>query len=323
MSNSSRTRFSAENLINRLAAEEQQFLRQQFLAPAVRGGRVSVRIGGVACRIRIEPRDFKGWGVFEPLSYTEAILVREATLAERREYLRLFPAVRLIVCRRAGPCWFGSAASFGDARVRLDGLAPICLAQEVQLFDGIVARYDGARFWFDEQDMRCDVAAAAFLRSALNEMAPPERLARPSLTAEQRAAYDLNYWQMRQPAEDGALKSQARRRQRSPPTDTDPVRQHLRENLSHAGANLIDYLERSDVFRVTYEVGGQRYTSSVNKDDLTVQLAGICLSGEDRKFDLSSLVGVLREGSRYGELFEIGDNGMDEDTYWQVHPPRR
>jgi hypothetical protein len=86
---------------------------------------------------------------------------------------------------------------------------------------------------------------------------------------------------------------------------------------------LVEYLERADSFRVTFTVGGRSYTSSVNKDDLTVQVAGICLSGEDQKFDLSSLVGVLREGGRQGELVPVGDEhyAVDEEDYWRVHPP--
>ena len=107
--------------------------------------------------------------------------------------------VRLIVCPRDGPRWFGSAASFGDKRIQLEGLAPIELAEEVQTFDCVHSRYDGFRFWFDEIDPRHDPRAAAYLRSACNEAIAPDDLDRPGLTAEERAAYELNYWQLVQP----------------------------------------------------------------------------------------------------------------------------
>ena len=89
-------------------------------------------------------------GVFQPVSHTDALLVRQASLSERRSYLDLFPLMRQIICRRAGSTWFGSAASFGDTRFQMEGLATVNLAEEVQLFDCVRARYDGSRFWFDE-----------------------------------------------------------------------------------------------------------------------------------------------------------------------------
>jgi hypothetical protein len=99
----------------------------------------------------------------------------------------------------------------------------------------------------------------------------------------------------------------------------------LSSNLSHAGAQLIEYLERGDSYRVTYSIDGRRFTSSVNKEDLSVQVAGVCLSGADQLFDLASLVGVLREGEQGHGLVRVGPDGgaMDEDHYWRVHPPRR
>ena len=130
------------DLLNRFATEEKQFLNREFLAPALPGGVVGVRIGGVVCKIRIDPTTFEGWGVFQPVSHTEAKLVRQATLSERRSYLDLFPLIRQIVCRRAGNTWFGSAASFGDTRIRMEGLAPV---QFVAFIAGLVAWFIAAK----------------------------------------------------------------------------------------------------------------------------------------------------------------------------------
>src|SRR5262245_7426790 len=238
-------------LLDRLAAAENEFLRQEFLAPALRGGLVRVRIGGVLCWIRIQPADFAGWGVFRPTSHTDANLVRPASLAERRRYLELFPLFRLIVCRRAGNVWYGSAASFGDARIQFEGMAPLQLAEEVQLFDCVRARYDGSQFWFDEPDMRHDPGTSAYLRSALTDQTPPESLQRPGLTAEERAVYELNYWQLVEPigtdeddgADEAGQNAPHRRRSKRPrpgedTRESDLVGRRLRERLSHAGEQL-------------------------------------------------------------------------------------
>jgi hypothetical protein len=257
-----------------------------------RGG-VRVRIAGVVLRLRVDPAGFEGWGVFRPLSTTQARLVREAGLTERRQYLALFPAVRLILAQREKRQWFAVPAHQGDGRFRIEGMAPVRLIDEGQLFEIVLARFDGGEFWYESPDRRHDPGAAPYLREALAAMVPPDRLDRAGLTAEERTAYALSYVPKLQAQIEAAR-------------DRDEER--LREALAHAGADLIEYRERRDVFRVTYNVGGRRHVSTVDKGDLTVQGAGICLSGEDRKFDLASLVGVLREGEGQGELYHVDDD---------------
>jgi hypothetical protein len=291
------------DLLNRLAAEEERFLKSEFLAPVPFGGQVQVRIAGVVCRLKVEPADFRGWGVFRPAAHTAARLIRPAKLVERQRYLELFPPLPLILCRRDGDDWLGLPAHQGDRRFRIDGLVPVRLVEEAQLFEVIAGRFDGSQCWFERLDSRRDPGTAAYLRQALNEMTEPDKLSRPGLTAEERAAYALNYaW---------CLEAQR-----------DRVEQRLSDALAHAGAEFRGYLERDDSYRVEYEVGGQRHVSVVNKQDLSVQVAGICLSGEDAKFDLASLVGVLREAG--GDVLRVGEDnqGMEEEHYWHVHPPR-
>ena len=232
--------------------------------------------------------------------------MREASLAERRKYLELFPRVRLIACRRTAAGWFACSANRGDARFQIDGLVPIRIASDVQQFDTLIARFDGAQFWFDELDIRANPTQARDLRESLEQRALPEDVKSSGLSAEQRAAFELCYWL--------SAAGRQNRRSRAPTQRNieieqsinygDPVRSRLTDSLSHAGARLVSYVERNDSYQIIYEVNGQNYTSAIDKDNMTVFSAGICLAGEDEKFDLTSLVGVLREGQRTGQIYD-------------------
>jgi hypothetical protein len=173
-------------------------------------------------------------------------------------------------------------ANRGDSRISTEGWIAVRLVEDVQAFDVIRARFDGAQFWFDAADARSDAAMAAFLREALEQRREPGQVARPGMSPEQAAAYALVFEIRRQ-------EEIARSRQTS--------EGRIREALAHAGAELRGFAELGDAYRVTFIVDGQRHSSVVRKNDFSVQAAGICLSGEDAKFDLHSLVGVIREGA--------------------------
>jgi hypothetical protein len=304
--------------LEKLAAAEDEFLKSVFLAPVVRGGEVRVKIAGVVCKLRVEPVNFEGWGVFCPMSHTSAELFAEASLTERRRYLELFPMVRLILARRYRNAWLAVPAHRGDQRIQIDGLVPVYLASDVQAFEVVRTRFDGVNFWFEGVDPAYDPAAAAYLRQRLQEATDVNQLDRPGLTPEQNDAYAVNF---------APLPKRDRRKTKEPAEAPEPLEQpdqKLRDALHHAGARLVDYLERGDSYRVTFRVGGRQHVTSVEKDDLTVQTAGICLSGQDRNFDLASLVGVLREAQGAGGVVPVGEDngGMQEEWYWRVHPPR-
>jgi len=198
----------------------------------------------------------------------------------------------------------------GDTRFHIEGMVPVRLVEEAQLFEVIQARFDGSQFWYAGNDPRWDPAIASYLRQALDQMVVPEKLNRSGLTDEERQTYASNYWP-RYETSDEIRRSREEKR--------------LRQALEHAGAELKDYVERRDVYTVTYEIDGQRHVSAISKQDLSVQVAGICLSGEDQKFDLQSLVGVIREAQEGHGLVRIGrrNQGMAEEQYWRAHPRRR
>lgn len=276
-----------KRLLETLAAEEAAFAGTEFLAPVLPGRRVRVRIAGLVCALRVVGESAPGWAILRALSLETAQVVGRPGLQQIRDYLALFPAVRLLLLTLADDDWLALPAQRNNTRVQVPGPVRVHLAVGVQRFQQIIARFDGLAFWFQEVDRRHNPARAAYLRDVLAAELPPAEVRKPYLTAEERAAYQLVY----------DAREAARR---------DQVEARLADALAHAGASLAAYIEREDAYTVTYTVEGQLYHSTVRKDDLTVLSAGICLSGQDRSFDLQSLVGVIREGREQWLLGVVG-----------------
>ena len=300
---------SIHDLLDSMESAEQQFLASEFLAPVLPGGRVRVRIAGLVCNLHVVGRHRAGWAILKPVSMVRARVVARPSLSQVRDYLALFPAVRLVLVARASghpqtspdvppqPVegsvegsgegdWLAMPAQWGDRRFQIEGPVRLHLVTGAEPFQQVVARFDGGHFWFQEVDRRRNPAIAAYLRGALAAGTAVEALHKPTLTAEEREAYRLAQ---------RALEAAAR----------DRVEMRLADALAHAGAELASYIEREEAYTVSYTVDGQQYRSTVRKDDLTVEAAGICLEGQDRRFDLQSLVGVLREGARGRRLYRV------------------
>ncbi len=292
---------ATRDVLARMAAKEEEFLGTEFLAPSLPGGLVQVRIAGIVCGLRVEGGAEPGWGIFRPLSLDRARFVRSASLSQVRDYLALFPAVRLVLVAgpEGTPYWIAVKAQRGDARFRVDGAVRVHFVRDAQPFQTVVARFDGTHFWFEGKDRRRSPAIAEYLGESLRLDRPPDSLHKRTLSAEEREAYGIA-WNATEAARKGR------------------VQVRLERALVHAGADLRSFIERQDAYTVRYTVDGSEHTSTVRKDDLTVLVAGICLSGEDERFDLTSLVGVLREGGE--DAVRVGPGGMPEEAYRRVHP---
>ena len=134
---------SIHDAMTKLAAAESAFVGSELLAPVVRGRGVTVKIANVRCTLAVSPADYQGWGVFRAGSHVQATLVREATAAQRQQYLRLFPAAALIVCLSEGGKTLATPADLSEGRFDFDGPVSVELCGQVDLFDGIAARFDG------------------------------------------------------------------------------------------------------------------------------------------------------------------------------------
>lgn len=268
-------------LIDDLADQEDRFRQQLFVAPAIARGKVRARVAGLVQSFVTHPRSFEGWGVFQANQSHQAVLLDQASPAQREAYLRLLKPLRLrLVMHLLGSLWLAYPNNESDARQRFGWChpVPVALVQEGQAFEAIIARHDGGGFWFDQVDRREHPRHAENLRQALAQGSLAAELNWPDLTPEMATVYSI-----------------VAERLRSLGQGRDEAR--LKRALTTGGGELLGFTERDDHWVVEWTDGrGQRHTSAISRSDLTVLSAGICLAGEDEKFDLESLVGVV-EGS--------------------------
>jgi len=163
------------SLFEKLAAKERDFREREFLSPVLRGGKIRVRIDGVVMNLEVvKPKNFHGWGVFHPVDFNSAKLIREPTMKQRKEYLALFPSVRLVVCRKKKRTLFGAPLTATDARFGLTRDTLIALPENCEMFDTIIARFDGQRYWFEQHDRQTPRKLALTLRQCLRDKIAPE-----------------------------------------------------------------------------------------------------------------------------------------------------
>jgi hypothetical protein len=152
-------------------------------------------------------------------------------------------------------------------------------------FESIIARTDGMGWWFDEIDRRADPLITTQLNTHFQQITPPENLQFSGITPEMRTVYSL----AGQQAKEFITWQQQRK---------DEAR--LKQALQMGGGELQTYRDRPHSWLVEWTTtDGIQHTSEILKSDLTVISAGICLSGEDEKFDLQSLVGVVEGRDEY------------------------
>lgn len=266
-------------LLNNIAAQERKLLHMQFLAPCVPGGSIRTCVARLVYTFAAQPANFEGWGIFMPQNALTAQFVREASLPDTERYRHLLAAVRLhLLFRLRGRTWLALPATPGTGKAEP---VAVHLVEDGAPLDTVIARRDGSTYWFDSPDRRASPVVATQLREYLRSGIPAADIHVPGLTPEHRAAYILVL--------EGLAALRARQQRR---TDE----HHLREALAAGGGSLSELYDRDSYWLVDWcTPDGERHHSAIDKRDLTVISAGICLSGEDRQFDLQSLVGVVTQ----------------------------
>ncbi|HEY0385892.1 MAG TPA: hypothetical protein VGC64_07760 [Pyrinomonadaceae bacterium] len=275
-------------ILSALAACEDELRAGRFLSPCV-GGTLHVRGRGLLYTFTPEPKDFEGWGIFEPLDEETAMLVEEASPAQIDDYLKPLKQLRLRLCYRLqGQMWMASAVNEADLcqRFKTKQAQVVCLAGGAAQFEQVIARWDHSVCWFEELDRRADPLDAERLRRALDDLTLPAHLNWKGCTPEMRSCYVQ------------ARQQQKRGRKKLRREDDE---ERLRDALAFGGGQLRAFHDRGNYWQVEWVAHEEDYThvSAIEKRDLTVMEAGICLSGRDRDFDLQSLVKVAGHGGDY------------------------
>ncbi len=335
MTQERKPRIDARALVARLSKEGNTLLQREIIAPLLPEGKIRTRLGGMVYQFKpksefsgwgrfrpLNEREVEPLGEAQPWErggYLE--------LFPALRIILLWPATDA----RWPGTWWAIPFNDSDARQRFGFSAeprPVFLCDPTngaERFERVIARVDGGALWFDGPDALGDPTHAEWLRDTAAQSAAPERFL-PGLTGSERQA--LLFWQIhqleiamepvrRQQAEAERKRAQAEHERRNELYHHNRKAQlswlrdarargkleaNLRHALTKADAVLHSYSElpgsdgSSDQIVVEWSEQGKtyRYRSTVNAH-LAVVSSGICLSGRDRDFDLTSLVKVMTD----------------------------
>ena len=270
------------DLVNKFAAQEKELIGKTILAPIVRGAGLRVRIGGIILELKVDKRDFEGWAVLQVKDLKTAQFIAEPSLKQTAEYLRLFPRLRMVLIGQFEGVWWGLMFNPSDKRFKISGPVPIRLVKNGKQFSTVQARCDGANFWYETYAQR-NYAIAVHLNTCLEKRIEPDEIRYAEMVPPERMAYLMAYLRSDPnyvPGRKGAIDDK------------------IRYALQHAGAKLDAFwMQDDESLTVRFTIDGNVHVCRVTKD-LSLQSAGICLSGQDQQFDLTSLVGVLQQGQK-------------------------
>jgi hypothetical protein len=290
------------DLIKKMGEKETALTERTFVSPIFSAREVATRVDGIAYTFAI-PKAEPGWYNIRPIDTKRARLAGKAELQNIETYLKCLGKIRLVLVMKKDDVYMAVPDKINKHGMAPQQLVPVFLTDDTVLdFDRVLARYDGANLWFESVDMGNDPQKAEHLRTSLETLVEPSKIKCAGLTFEERLAYTLRLTLDQKLVEDRK-------------------KQTIEGHVEHAGGKLLRFAEKKDHISVTYTVDGEQFTSHVSKDPAhQVIAAGICLAGNDKRFDLKSLITVVREARkrRVVHRFNIEDPGF-RDPYANRH----
>jgi hypothetical protein len=268
------------DLISKIGKQESSLTQRTFVSPVYNNTLVATRVERIVYTFTI-PQNKEGWYNIQPVDSKRARIVSSAELFEVEEYLKYLGKVRVVLVMKQQGLYLGIPDKANNFGLEIGVPIPVFLCDDLPLdFDRVIARYDGANLWYERIDSGNDPAKADYLRDCMTKVVNPSKINFSGLTLEEKHAYSL-----RMTLDKKFVEEQKK--------DT------IKQDVEFAGGKFLRFDEKSDHLSVTYTVDGQQFTSRISKDPRRMIIsAGLCLAGDDRKFDLKSLVTVIREAQR-------------------------
>lgn len=268
---------------------EKEAVVQEFVSPIFFNDQVATKIDGLVYKFNILQKT-PGWYKVRSVSRTKAKTICNADLTDVQNYLIRLKKIRLVLVMRKNNVYFAIPEKSNILGFSINQLIPVYLFDDTILdFDRIIARYDGANFWYHQLDNSNDPSKSMYLRNQFINLKDPKKIEFSGLTIEDKIAFTLKTTLNKQIV-------------------VDIKKESLKKDVEHAGGEFIKFIEKNDHFNVTYVVDGHTYTSNVSKtQEHSIITAGICLSGEDKKFDLKSLITVIREGQHTRKIYRMNN----------------
>lgn len=287
---------NAKDLLAKFASKEDKFRQQEFVAPYVEcGSRPSyaiVKMDSLNYRFRILGFNGSGIGIFKPTNPTCATFQHNAEYDLVRAFYDKLPFIHVILSFQTEDGWCAHPMNTQVAlqKLGLDSEILVRNVTDVERFDIVVVRYDGYNFWFDEPFSGADLLKSQYLREAFDLRGNVTKAINAmdkikGLTPEEKKTFNL------------ALESWKLFTKQT-------TEEKLQKLLEIGGGALRSYVVRGTNIEVRWKsASGQDYTSVVQKDSFDVVSAGICLSGQDRKFHLKDLPGIISHGEDEGLIY--------------------
>jgi hypothetical protein len=273
----------ALKLVRALGRAEAAIRGQEFLAPLLRGGGARMRIQGLIYRLTVADAQ-PGWWLCRVVDARTAEVVTEAMPWQRGDYLALWPTIQLVLLAPLErDAWLAMPQNLAAGQRLLGGAGPFVahLVEGGQPFERVIGRVEGHAIWYDDLDHMADAATAEVLREAVAGENDLPRI--KGLTDGEKLAYAFLFGQTRKGRLQRELQAQSN---------------HVRAALAVGGAQLVGIEHAENGVRVTWERDGQRSVTMIDTR-LNVVSSGICLSGEDARFDMTSIVGVVLDSPWY------------------------